>query len=285
MANLTPYNIFSDVYQLGTSDPVQGGPGGIANLQAQQLANRTLYLKTQIESGGIGANAKEYSGDLDSLFTPGFYIIRSDATNKPASGFGFLLVSGGSSLVENGTNAGCLQIYTSATDQRLYSRVVLEGAPLAWVSYVKKTEFDSLNNSLIGSVHAFAMATVPDGFLLCNGLAVSRTTYANLFAKIGTTYGAGNGSTTFNVPELRGEFIRGFDLGRGVDSGRVMGSWQAEMVGPHVHTEDTVDYSASTAQTGSGKPAITNDRNQDTGTNAGTENRPRNVALLYCIKY
>ena len=54
----------------------------------------------------------------------------------------------------------------------------------------------------VGSVHAIAANVVPTGYLPCNGQAVSRTTYANLFARIGTTHGVGDGSTTFNVPNL-----------------------------------------------------------------------------------
>lgn len=55
-----------------------------------------------------------------------------------------------------------------------------------------------------GTLHAFAGATAPLGYLLCDGTAVSRTTYASLYAVISTTYGAGDGSTTFNLPDLRG---------------------------------------------------------------------------------
>lgn len=60
-----------------------------------------------------------------------------------------------------------------------------------------------------GVIQGFAGATAPDGWLLCNGAAVSRSTYADLFAQIGTTFGAGNGSTTFNVPDYRGRVIVG----------------------------------------------------------------------------
>jgi microcystin-dependent protein len=60
-----------------------------------------------------------------------------------------------------------------------------------------------------GTVIAYAANSAPNGFLICNGAAVSRTTYANLFAVIGTTYGTGNGSTTFNVPNLTDKFIQG----------------------------------------------------------------------------
>ncbi|WP_346984356.1 phage tail protein [Chryseobacterium sp. POE27] len=78
-----------------------------------------------------------------------------------------------------------------------------------------------------GTVSYTAASTVPAGYLECNGAAVSRTGYATLFAAIGTTYGAGDGSTTFNLPDLRGEFIRGWDHGRGVDTSRSLGSAQS----------------------------------------------------------
>lgn len=78
-----------------------------------------------------------------------------------------------------------------------------------------------------GEIIAFAGAAIPSGFLLANGALVSRASYANLFAAIGVTYGAGDGSTTFALPDLRGEFIRGTDNGRGVDAARVNGSGQA----------------------------------------------------------
>ena len=61
----------------------------------------------------------------------------------------------------------------------------------------------------LGTINAYGGATAPDGWLLCQGQAVSRTDYANLFAVIGTSFGSGDGSTTFNVPDLRGEFLRG----------------------------------------------------------------------------
>jgi microcystin-dependent protein len=63
----------------------------------------------------------------------------------------------------------------------------------------------------VGTVLAHAANNPPTGFLKCDGSQVSRTTYARLFAMIGTTYGSGNGSTTFNVPDLRGYVVAGFD--------------------------------------------------------------------------
>lgn len=65
------------------------------------------------------------------------------------------------------------------------------------------------NSVAAGTVISFAGKTIPDGYLLCNGAAVSRSEYANLFQAIGTTYGVGNGSTTFNLPNLDSRFVEG----------------------------------------------------------------------------
>lgn len=132
-----------------------------------------------------------------------------------------------------------------------------------------------------------AVNTVPAGWLACDGSAVSRAAYPALFAAIGTTYGAGDGATTFNVPDMRGEFPRGDDAGRGVDSGRVFGSAQADEVKAHVHNVRWVTSNATNGasyNTGFGGGAYNNtgDLMEATG---GSETRPRNVAGLFIIKY
>ncbi|MGN6535217.1 MAG: phage tail protein [Mesorhizobium sp.] len=75
----------------------------------------------------------------------------------------------------------------------------------------------------LGVVADFAGSTAPAGWLLCYGQAISRTTYAALFAVIGTTYGTGDGSTTFNVPDCRGRVSAGRDDMGGTDAGRLSG--------------------------------------------------------------
>ncbi len=67
------------------------------------------------------------------------------------------------------------------------------------------------------AIFAFPASSTPPGYLVCDGSAVSRITYADLFAIIGTTYGSGDGSTTFNLPDYRGKFLRGWDNGSGID--------------------------------------------------------------------
>ena len=133
-----------------------------------------------------------------------------------------------------------------------------------------------------GVVAYTAAASAPSGWLLANGAAVSRSTYADLFAAIGTTYGAGDGSTTFNLPDLRGEFIRGVDNNRGVDTGRVLGTSQSDQVGPHTHSIPldgsgfAGSFDAMDITIGSGTTI--------TDPMSTTETRPRNVALTAIIK-
>jgi microcystin-dependent protein len=100
------------------------------------------------------------------------------------------------------------------------------------------------------AVFCVAVATVPTGYLECNGNAVSRTTYAALFAIIGTNYGTGNGSSTFNLPDLRGEFVRGFDNGKGTDSGRSIASSQSAQNASHNHSISASGTTSTQSLTG-----------------------------------
>jgi len=135
-----------------------------------------------------------------------------------------------------------------------------------------------------GEVCMFAMSSAPTGFLKANGALVNRTTFAALFAAIGTTFGVGDGSTTFGLPDLRGEFIRGWDDGRGIDSGRVFGSAQADEFRSHSHAISPAALANNAAgggiASGSGVGVINN-----TQLSGGAETRPRNIALLACIKF
>lgn len=112
-----------------------------------------------------------------------------------------------------------------------------------------------------GAIIFVAMATPPIGYLKCNGASLARDLYANLFAAIGTTYGAAD-SSTFKVPDMRGEFIRCLDDGANIDSGRVIGSKQASDFASHDHaatsgtesvghTHTFSDTSSSTSSAGS----------------------------------
>ncbi len=167
-----------------------------------------------------------------------------------------------------------------------------------------------------GSVHMMATTTAPSGYLECDGSAISRTTYADLFSVIGTTWGAGNGSSTYNIPDLRGEFVRGWDNSKGTDSGRSFASSQSGQNAQHNHTATAtststvndpghihqVQYSNSDSgdgvieESGTGlsgqEPTLsaTTGITVSTSTSVsianqgGNEARPRNVAMMYVIK-
>jgi phage-related tail fiber protein len=170
----------------------------------------------------------------------------------------------------------------------------------------------------VGQIAFFARDTAPPGYLKANGAHVPRATYAQLFAVIGTRFGAGDGSTTFNVPDLRGEFIRSWDDDRKVDTGRTIGSWQPGGNEDHFHLMPTTtgDNEASEADItalfmdGNGTlPGSVTDvselppetrgnnsglvsgqifrtyRQSSGGPTAHSEARPRNVAFLACIKH
>ena len=114
------------------------------------------------------------------------------------------------------------------------SSPVLPGDASTALQAVPKQQLDALLPA--GAVSFFSMSYAPSGWLIADGSAVSRTAYAALFAAIGTTFGAGDGSTTFNLPDLRGEFIRCWPGAKAVDTGRVFGSWQADNFRSHSHT-------------------------------------------------
>lgn len=156
-----------------------------------------------------------------------------------------------------------------------------------------------------GAIQFCAMSTAPSGWLKANGAAVSRATYAGLFAAIGTVFGVGDGATTFNLPDLRGEFLRGWDDARGIDTGRAFGSAQADALQGHFHKSISSGDNTLGSTTGSSGPffsvnnsassaaqtfanAITGNPFTD-GVNGtprtAAETRARNIALLACIKY
>ena len=140
-------------------------------------------------------------------------------------------------------------------------------------------------------------ASIPAGFIVCDGRTVSRTTYADLFAKAGTLAGVGDGLTTFNVPDLRGLFTRMVDqttvgsAGRdpdaatrtpsGTGTAQQAGSYEADEFGSHRHTS----VNRNDGSSGEGYQAVF-----DAGTlrytsyEGGNETRPKNYYMLKLIK-
>lgn len=194
-------------------------------------------------------------------------------------------------------------ITTSPGDVALF--VLVDNNFWACLSYPRATAVP------VGHFSMFFMASPPAGYLVCNGTAVSRSGYPALFTALGTLYGPGNGSTTFNLPNMQSEFARGSDPG----AGRAVGSTQTSSNLNHTHTFTTnssgnhqhgvaipTSGDSRTAQIVPGPPAPfealvatgqtylttfagAHVHNGTTDGNGTTESRPRNMALLPCIKY
>lgn len=133
----------------------------------------------------------------------------------------------------------------------------------------------------VGAIVPYAGATAPSGWLLCDGSAVSRETYRALFTAIGTTYGTGDGATTFNVPDLRGRFPLGkATSGTGSTLGGTGGAIDHVHTGPsHTHTSSTVNVTVSGAQ-----PVATSPTNASGTGNTGTANPPF-LAINFLVLY
>lgn len=129
------------------------------------------------------------------------------------------------------------------------------------------------------TTNTFTIAATP------GGSAIATTgTQSGVHTAVRARFGAGDGSTTFNVPDLRGEFIRGHDHGRGVDAARTLGAAQAEAIGPHNHPFWSINTRNTTS--GGGEHVVYDAGSTDNvgRNNSGTENRPRNISLRYFIK-
>jgi microcystin-dependent protein len=137
----------------------------------------------------------------------------------------------------------------------------------------------------VGAVLAFPTGIVAPGYLELDGSVQSIATYPDLAAFLGTTYNKGNeGSGNFRLPESRGEFLRGWDHGRGADVGRAVGSYQTDELKSHIH-----QISAPTSIAASGGStgiilAAGGTLNWSTTNTGGVETRPRNIAVMWCIK-
>jgi microcystin-dependent protein len=162
-----------------------------------------------------------------------------------------------------------------------------------------------------GNINASASTTVPAGWLLCDGSPVSRTTYARLFAAIGTTWGSGDGTTTFNLPDLRGMFLRGAgtsgnnkDAAGNYFTGLTVGNFSNDKLQGHWHDISARADGAMVGMTATAKsaggtaamiPQFASGSAYVAGTFApdltdgtprtGNETKPASYSVNYIIKY
>ena len=159
------------------------------------------------------------------------------------------------------------------------------------VNSQNQLEASSFDTVPIGTVNWFAASAVPAGYLECDGSIVSKGQYNELYSLIQDAYTSVLSADHFRLPDLRGEFVRGWDHGKGIDTGRVFGSNQVDEIKSHSHNLDQVltypsrvGYPAQAEQHQEGNPDDYSAYMPSTSSFGGAETRPRNVALLPCIK-
>jgi len=157
----------------------------------------------------------------------------------------------------------------------------------------------AVNNRLrdVGEIITFAGTTCPTFSLEANGAAISRSTYSSLFSALSTLYGTGDGSTTFNLPDYRGYFLRGWDHAAGNDpnaasrtnagggtTGDNVGTKQADAFEAHTHSLDLQNsLTDNIAGGGSNDDMWKGESTTATQSTGGSETRPQNINVLYCI--
>ena len=285
--------------------------GAVRNANNVLLANKTITVRFSIRNGYSFGNIVYREWQSTVTNSQGLFVLNVGQGNTDIGQFASINWSDSTKF---------MQVEIDTTNTRSVWRDIGTQQMLSVPYALNAKAADNGNPS--GSIIAFGGTIAPTGFLLCNGAAVSRTTYANLFAAIGTAYGAGNGSTTFNIPDFRGKFLRGVDGGTGFDpgaatrtvsgvggnTGNVVGSYQSDAFSSHDHFQFTDgNYNTSTYLTNSQTTSPTWINNFDGLTlynyiivadpnagkratlypgskTGGNETRPVNVYVNYIIK-
>lgn len=308
MANLQASPDWADgIYQLEVTDPVMGGTpniatlAGIDNIPHLQLASRTQWLRAGLLAVQNGAGYRDVITTAASQTLTaedmGAAIIATGAATSTITLPALSAAPNGSAIEIINAGAGIVTIQRAGSDQidlghaNATSVALAPGRNLRLIRPAGASAWHAagaagLDAAPAGQVAAFAMQAAPSGWLKANGALVSRTAYAALFAAIGTTFGAGDGSTTFALPDLRGEFLRGWDDGRGVDTGRVFGSAQAgSRLFLQTNNNGTIG-ATETEDAGTFTTTFTSQNiNATTPSAQSVVFRPRNVAFNLCIKY
>lgn len=309
MANLAETTTYdAGIYQLEVTDPAQGGATGIINTPAKGLANRTNWLKSKVNTSvRVDAIVSTIAPYLITAADVSKLIYISDMANAgvtfpSAAGFpqlqpftimaadqttnaGAVLTPNGTDKFFDGSNAAGVSTYKIRTGQRL----VIQANGSQW--FISGNSQNETHGRIpAGATFSFSGGTAPNGYLKCNGAAISRTAYADLFAAIGTNWGVGDGTTTFNIPDHRGVFVRGLDEGRGLDPSRSLGIYQADQFAAHTHiwtmeaSNDNLGGTGYVATSNAGTGGVETNSTSISYT-GGTETTPKNNAALFIIKY
>ncbi|MFK3642358.1 phage tail-collar fiber domain-containing protein [Pseudomonas protegens] len=287
---------------------------GLQTIDSVALAagNRVLVKnQAQAKDNGLyvaatGAWSRTQDADTSLEVTPGLFVhVEKGAANGDSvwqlvtdapivlgtTDLAFEMVAG-----RTGVNAGT---YTKVTVDK-YGRVIAGVNPSTLAGYgitdtYTKPEIEALvaqaSSLPVGSIVAFPNASVPPGFLEIDGSVKSIAAYPDLAAYLGSSFNKGDeGAGNFRLPESRGEFLRGWDHGRGVDAGRAIGSWQDSDNKAHTHGSTAGPgwkFLSSDAIGGAGLSGGSGSRvsyTAEVAVSGGSEARSRNLSVMWCIK-
>ncbi|AND75267.1 tail fiber protein [Acinetobacter phage vB_AbaM_ME3] len=301
----TAYDVANEISTNGVRLAQKGVPNGVATLDANGKIPSTQMPTTGTVIASQLATTRTLSttGDVTLAFNfNGSANVSSTATlsnvNSNAGSFGTAKSVPTVTVDAKGRITSVVN-----TDIALsYSDISNKPTTLADAGITNaytKAEVDNLINSVVdsvippGTIIYSASRTLPSSqFLVLKGQAISRTTFARLFSIIGTTFGAGDGSTTFNVPMCSGRFIRIWDDGAGIDPGRGFGTIQEDAFKSHYHElmisgDDNrvvpVDNAKAVANSYRNVTQAYNGNNQVVPTGS-SETRPKNIALQAYIR-
>jgi microcystin-dependent protein len=282
-------------------------PSTVNNSARAMMAAEAVWLADTHRAITTGGSSNAYTvtsnGPLTVSIPDGFRIYcLPNHTNTGAStlnvdslGAKNLRITSGTSLSAGDivVNRPFIATFRNASDEFLIDSGALDTQQ---VTSIAESVFAT------GSIIAWPTATPATGFLECDGSAVSRTTYADLFAVISDDYGNGDGSTTFNLPDYRGEFLRGYDNSASNDPNAGSRTDRGDgTTGDAVGTkqEDATDVNGLSATTTATTNTISPQPNTGgahdlsrgpasstvTLSSTDAETRPRNVSVMWCIKY
>lgn len=289
MANLTLSRQWvENIYQLETSDPVMGGPDGVDNRQAKELGARTNYLKDQVD--GINRDRTGYAPKASPAFTgiPTAPTANSDTNSTQIATTAFVKTAIAALVGSAPAALDTLEELARALagDANLKATLLAEIGKKA-----NATDFNALHDLFIGIPIPYPLSTVPAGCLAMNGQRFDTRRYPKLAQK----YPSGT------LPDMRGEFIRGLDNGRGIDAGRAVLSGQGDAIrnitGTLYGLLTTATKTSEANQWVTGALSASLPQGSNAGSGQGyrfdatfdssrvvptaNENRPRNIAYHY----
>lgn len=303
MANLPETPQWEEgVYQIEVSDPVLGGPDGISNRQAKQLASRTSYLKQKVEKGGTDLAAHIAAADPHTQYAPkasptftGTPTAPTPAANDNSKklvttefvAIAIAALAGTApetldTLKELADALGNDPNFATTVLNKLAEKLAKDqnGADIPDPAlFVKNLGLGEGSALPVGVPIPWPSATPPTGWLKCNGAAFTAAQYP----KLALAY------PSLRLPDLRGEFIRGWDYGRNADAGRIILSYQ-EATGIAVTLGGFDGYNGidiEDFEPGKVHPSYAVYRAQTTQSGAGTtyrKVRPRNIAFNYIVR-